>query len=78
MQILNIERGSVADSLYLQISDHPISYSFEVSPDVILDLDENAEVVGIDCQNVSALVAEHKSRSLTAPSPAMKLQLVSA
>ena len=78
MQILNIERGSVADSLYLQISDHSVSYSFEVSPDIILDLDENDEVVGVDCQNVSALEAEHQSRSRTALLPAMKLQLVPA
>ena len=68
--MLNIIKGSGADTLYVQFSEAAISHSVELHPDIILDVDENGTVVGIDFQNVSQLAAEAQemrghSQSLT-------------
>ena len=51
-------KGSVSDSLYVRFSESPISVSVELHPDVILDVDVNGTVVGIDFQHVAELMAE--------------------
>lgn len=56
--MLNITKGSVADTLYVQFSESAIAHSVELHPDIILDVGENGTVVGIDFQNVSQLAAE--------------------
>ena len=56
--MLNIIKGSVADTLYLQLSESAIYHSVELHPDIILDVGENDTVVGIDFQNVAQLLAE--------------------
>ena len=56
--MLNITKGSVADTLYVQFSEAAISHSVELHPDIILDVGESGTVVGIGFQNVSQLVAE--------------------
>lgn len=56
--MLNITKGSVADTLYVQFSEAAISHSVELHPDIILDVGESGTVVGIDFQNVSKLMAE--------------------
>ena len=56
--MLNIIKGSVADTLYLQLSESAISHSVELHPDIILDVGESGTVVGIDFQNVAQLLAE--------------------
>ena len=78
MKILNVERGSKSDVLYLQISNHPISHSFELSPDIIIDLDKDNGVVGIDVQNVTGIIADHAQpfADLYKDNKSMKLQLV--
>ena len=53
MRILNVERGTVANTLYIQVSDQPVAHSFEWTEDIILDLDENNALVGIDIQNIT-------------------------
>ena len=77
MQILNIEKGSKSDTLYLQFNHHPIAHSFELEPDIIIDLDRDNAVVGIDVQHVAAFVARSVSSLPEAHAP-MKLQLVAA
>lgn len=59
--MLNITKGSVADTLYVQFSESAISHSVELHPDIILDVGENGAVVGIDIQNVSQLAAESQA-----------------
>ena len=56
--MLNITKGSGADTLYVQFSEAAISHSVELHPDIILDVGDNGTVVGIDFQNVSQLAAE--------------------
>ena len=56
--MLNIIKGSVADTLYVQFSKSAIAHSVELHPDIILDVGENDTVVGIDFQNVAQLLAE--------------------
>lgn len=51
-------KGSASDTLYVQFSDAAIYESVELHPDVIVDVDVNGTVVGIDLQNVTELVAE--------------------
>ncbi len=53
-------KGSVGDTLYVQLSDSPVSVSVELHPDIILDVDVSGTVVGIDLQNVSELIASAK------------------
>ena len=60
-----------------QISDQPISHSFEMTPDIIIDLDKDNAVVGIDFQHVTELVKEHEVASQQVHA-SMKLQLVPA
>lgn len=65
-----IEWNKDADTLYFQISDNPISHSFEITRDVIVDLDAGNAVVGIDIQNVTEVISEYAKR--LAPAPANK------
>jgi len=46
-----------ADALYLSLSDAPASESEEVAPGIIVDLDENGRVVGIEMLHVSQRAA---------------------
>ena len=47
-----------SDSVYVLISDSPISHSVELDGNLILDVDQSGEVVGIDIQYVSELRPE--------------------
>ena len=68
--MLNITKGSGADTLYVQFNESAISHSVELHPDIILDVNENGAVVGIDIQNVSQLAAEaHEMRGYAQPLP---------
>ena len=74
--MVNIIKGSGFDSLYIKLSDAAISHSAELHPDMIVDLAENGEVVGIDIQNATALARElggqYPSKSVAvAPAQAM-------
>ena len=51
-------KGSASDTLYVQFSDMSIHESVELHPDVIVDVDVNGTVVGIDLQNVTELIAD--------------------
>lgn len=44
------------DSLYIDLSSKFSTESIEVSEDVILNIDENGKLVGIDIQNASQKV----------------------
>ena len=44
------------DSLYIDLSDRSSSDSQEVAPGVVLDLDAEGALVGIDIENASKIV----------------------
>ncbi|MBX6378344.1 MAG: DUF2283 domain-containing protein [Clostridia bacterium] len=44
------------DSLYVELSDRPATDSVEVAPGVVLDLDAEGRVVGIDIDHASRIV----------------------
>jgi len=48
---LKIDRE--AEALYLRLDDSPILESEEVSPGVVLDINEQNEVVGVEMLNLS-------------------------
>ncbi len=80
MQILNVITDEAADSVYLQFGNQPISHSVELTGDIIIDLDEENAVVGMDIQHMSEVMkglgtAEIPAQAATAQ---MKLQLVPA
>lgn len=84
MPIHRVESDLTSDSMYLHFTDKPISHSVEMSPDIIIDLDEDNGVVGIDVQHMSILFNEAVTPTRQsrvgrgpAPSPAVRLQLVS-
>ena len=80
MQMLKIEKGSVADSLYIQFSNKLISHSVEVSPDILLDIAEDNTVVGLDIQYVAEVMKEHElnEQRVVPPTTPITLQLVDA
>ncbi len=43
------------DSLYIELSEKPSANSTEVAPGVILDLDEEGQLVGIDIDHASQI-----------------------
>ena len=44
------------DSLYIDLADRPGADAREVVPGVVLDLDENGDLVGIDIDHAARLV----------------------
>ena len=75
--MLRIIKGSVADSLYIQFSEAPISHSVELHPDLIVDVTETNKVVGIDIQNVTEFVKEQLGTS-TLPKAELSLAMQTA
>ena len=59
----NLITGSASDSLYVQMVDSQIAVSVELHPHIILDLDVNGTVVGIDFQHVTELLAETENEA---------------
>ena len=74
----NIEKGTSSDSMYVQLSDEPVSYSVELSPDIIIDVTEDNTVVGIDIQYVSEVLerVQHTESPAAANKLDYSLQLV--
>ena len=46
--IKTIETSKKADTMYIHLSNKPVAFSVEVSDDVVLDIDKDNLVVGID------------------------------
>jgi uncharacterized protein YuzE len=44
------------DSLYIDLADRPSADSREVAPGVVIDVDENGTIVGIDIDRASRVV----------------------
>ncbi len=72
--MFNIVQDSPSDSLYIQFSDKAIGYSVEVDGDILIDMADDQTVVGVDIQNVTQFMQEHRS----ATTPSLNLQLVEA
>ncbi len=50
---LRIRYDSVADAVYIRLSDKKVAESEEVSPGIIIDYSEEGEIVGIEILNFS-------------------------
>lgn len=48
------------DSLYIELSDKPGADSQEVKPGIVLDLDEDGDLVGLDIDQASKKVSLSK------------------
>lgn len=48
------------DSLYIDLSSKTSVDSYEVSPGVVIDMDENNKIVGIDIDNASNVIDLNK------------------
>lgn len=59
---LKVDRG--ADALFLRLDDSPIVESEEVSPGVVLDLNGQNQVVGVEMQNLSKRVPQLNLQAL--------------
>ncbi len=50
---LRIRYDSVADAVYISLSDKKVDESEDVSPGIIIDYSEEGEIVGIEILNFS-------------------------
>ena len=50
---MKLNVGKEADALYLRLDESPIVESEEVSPGVVLDLNDADEMVGVEMLNLS-------------------------
>jgi len=55
------------DSLYIDLADRPSVDSREVSPGVIIDLDQDGRIVGIDIDRASRIVDLSRLESESLP-----------
>ncbi len=51
----SVNYDSERDALYVVVSDGAISHSFELTPEIVLDLDKDENVVGIDIMPFSSI-----------------------
>ena len=51
----SVNYDSERDALYVVIGEGTISHSFELTPEIVLDLDKDENVVGIDIMPFSAI-----------------------
>jgi uncharacterized protein YuzE len=54
---MKVKYYSDTDSLYIDLSEKTSAESIEVAPGVVLDLDENNNVVGIDIDHASKILS---------------------
>lgn len=58
-----------ADEIYIQLSDNHISHSVEWTPDVVMDVAADNEVVGIQIRYVKELLREDRDASVRIADP---------
>jgi uncharacterized protein YuzE len=77
-KVLAIEYDKKADALYLRFSDSKVSYSKDITADLIVDFDEADQPVGLDIQRVAKTVKRSKRLSgvLVTPPQAGNLGLL--
>lgn len=55
------------DSLYIDLADRPSLDSWEVTPDVVIDVDAEGRIVGIEIQHASEVVDLSRLESESLP-----------
>ena len=71
-KILAIEYDKKADALYLRFSDSKVSYSKEITSNLIVDFDETDHPVGLDLQRATETIKRSKRLTgvlVTPPQP---------
>lgn len=51
----SVNYDSDRDALYVVVREGAISHSFELTPEIVLDLDEDQNVIGVDIMPFSAI-----------------------
>ena len=51
----SVNYDSERDALYVVIAEEAIGHSFELTPEIVLDLDKDENVIGIDIMPFSAI-----------------------
>ena len=59
---IRIESDKRADALYIALGDRKVSYSKELTPDIIVDYDAHGGVVGFDIQHITPVVHEMQGK----------------
>ncbi|MBM3926520.1 MAG: DUF2283 domain-containing protein [SAR202 cluster bacterium] len=62
-KILAIEYDNKTDALYLRFSDSKVSYSKEITSNLIIDFDEANHPVGLDLQRATETIKRSKRLS---------------
>ncbi len=78
MSFPHVELSLESDTFYILLRESKIDHSFELTPDIIIDLDSDNGVVGIDIQNMTKVLQEHGRSALASMQADKKLQLVPA
>ncbi len=55
---MRLKVDKMSDALYFRLDESPVVESEEVRPGIVLDLDSNDNVVGIEILNLSKRVSE--------------------
>lgn len=63
----NLEYRKKADVLYIRLTDNAIDHTEENSEDVLVDVDVNGDVVGIEILGIKARLAELESETVAEP-----------
>lgn len=62
------------DSLYIDLAERPSVDSREIAEGVVLDFDEQGNLVGIDIDNASKVVALEQFESIALPASSVSLK----
>lgn len=62
------------DSLYIDLAERPSVDSRQIAEGVVLDFDEHGQIVGIDIDHASKVVALDKFESVALPATSVSLR----
>ena len=70
---LRLEYYPETDSLYIDLIDRPSVDSLEVAKGVVIDLDENGKIVGIDIDHASKVLDLSHLETVSLPAKQVKV-----
>lgn len=70
---MKIEYYPETDSLYIDMSEHPSAESIEVADGVVIDLDGNGNLVGIDIDHASTKLDLTLLEAVSLPTKTVKV-----
>jgi uncharacterized protein YuzE len=70
---MRLEYYPDTDSLYIDLIDRPSAQSLEVADGVVIDLDENGSIVGIDIDHASKVMDLSHLEAVSLPTKLVKV-----